>query len=350
MVYAPAVERAANDPSTDKYDLAMRMLSFPNSPGHSPPSWIPRDLASFASLHADIRNGFENSKTLVNELADDEIFEDVLDSLKNDPSGPQVDIRKEVVSNLGEHLMLMSDYQLPIAPDSERLLVAIELTDVEPVKRAIDKTMENDPNAKRRVIGEHLVWEIVDEETELPEFEFEFGFDAIEVPEDKGKNKKEKRALPNAAVTVAHGHLLVGTHVDFIIKVLEEAEQRQTLAGCVDYKIVQQALEKLGAESDAARTFSRTDEEFRGTYELLKQGKMPESKTMLGRILNVIFDDGDDDTVRQQQLDGSKLPDYQIVRRYLGPAGIYATSLDDGWMVTGCFLNSDTLQVVLKTK
>ncbi len=346
MVYAPAVERAADDPNQDKYDLAMRMLNFPNGGEHQPPAWIPRNLATFVSLNADIINGFEYSKSLVNALADDEIFEDVLESLEKDPNGPRVNIRKEVVANLGQHVMVLSNYQTPITTDSERLLFCIELTNVEPVRDALDKVMANDPNARKRTVGDHVVWEIVDEEVEIPEFELEFGFDEIEVPEDE--LTEEEKKLPNAAATVAHGHLLVGSHLDFVVKVLEEAENRNTLAGSVDYQIVQRALTQLGAESDSLRTFSRTDEEFRSTYELLRQGKMPESKSMMGRLLNLVFDDGDDETVRQQQLDGSKLPEFQVVRRYLGPAGIYVRSLEDGWMATGTFLSREQLQVVLK--
>ncbi|MDH3719786.1 MAG: hypothetical protein OES79_16820, partial [Planctomycetota bacterium] len=220
------------------------------------------------------------------------------------------------------------------------------LTKIEPVRDALNKVMQNDPNARKRTVGEHVVWEIVDEEVEIPEFELEFGFDEIEVPEDEQAG--EEKQLPNAAATVAHGHLLIGSHLDFVVKVLEDAENRNTLAGSVDYQIVQRALKDLGAESDSARTFSRTDEEFRSTYELLRQGKMPESESIMGRLLNVIFDDGDDETIREQQLDGSKLPEFQVVRRYLGPAGIYVRSLEDGWMATGCFLSREHLQVVLK--
>ena len=347
MVYAPAVERASDD-NPDKYDLAMRMLSFPNGDTHEPPNWIPRGLATFASLNADIINGFEHSKTLVNRIADDEIFEDVLESLKIDPAGPQVDVRKEIVANAGEHVMVLSNYQVPITTDSERLLVCISLTNVEPVRQALNKIMENDPNARKHTIGKDkmVVWEIVDEEVELPEFELELGFEETdEIAGDQAKDEK----LPNSAAAVAHGHLIVGSHLDFLVKVLEEAENRNSLVGSVDYQIVQAALAKMGAESDAVRTFSRTDEEFRSTYELLRQGKMPEGKSMMAKMLNMILDDGDDETIREQQLDGSKLPEFQVVRRYLGPAGNYVRSLEDGWLASGCILSSEQLQVVLKS-
>ena len=76
---------------------------------------------------------------------------------------------------------------------------------------------------------------------------------------------------------------------------------------------------------------------------------MPESKTLVGRILNGILDeDTDDEELREQQLDAQQLPEYQMVRRYLGPAGMFAVSHEDGWSITGCFLSKETLQVVLK--
>lgn len=348
MIYAPAVQRAAGDPNTDKYDLAARLLNFPNSDAqsHQPPSWIPRNLAAFVSLNMDMRNGFEYSKTLVDELAGDEIFEDVLDSLKNDPKGPRVDVRKEVVANLGEHIMVLSSYELPININSERTLIAFELTDVEPVRLAVDKTMKNDEQAVKTEVDGNVVWEIVEKPIETGEIEIE-GLKEFEIDDEAEKNQKK---LPTSAVTVAHGHLIISSHREFIEKVLKEADRRQTLSGSVDYQIVKAALARLGGTADAVQTFSRTDEEFRGTYELLKQGKMPESKSVMGHVLNAILDeDVDDEQLREQLLDGKKLPEYQMVRRYLGPAGMYVVSLEDGWQVTGCFLSKENLQVVLKS-
>ena len=347
MVFAPALEREPGNSNTDKYDLAMRMLNFPNSDSasHQPPKWIPRNLAAYINLNMDLVNAFSYSKTLVNALADDEIFDDVIDSLKSDPAGPQVDVRKDVVANLGENISVLSDYQLPIQADSERILIAVELTNVDPVRRAVDQTMRNDPNAQKRMVGDIVVWEIVEEEIEEPELEIELGFDDFEVEEEE----ETVQSLPTSAVTVAHGRLILSSHFDFIKRVLTDSNHRETLAGSMDYQTVSATLSRLGASSTSIQTFSRTDEEFRGTYELLKQGKMPESKTLVGRVLNAILDeDTDDEELREQKLDAQQLPEYQMVRRYLGPAGMFVVSHEDGWSITGCFLSKETLQVVLK--
>ena len=62
---------------------------------------------------------------------------------------------------------------------------------------------------------------------------------------------------------------------------------------------------------------------------------MPESETMVGRVLNTIFGAGKKGVIRKAEVDGSKLPDYDYVRRYLGPAGVEVTSEPTGWFVKG---------------
>ena len=99
------------------------------------------------------------------------------------------------------------------------------------------------------------------------------------------------------------------------------------------------ALDKLGAGNDCVRLFSRTDEAYRATYELVRQGKMPEAETLFGKLLNRLFEPEEEGVVREQYIDGSKLPEYDAARRYLGPAGFFVRSEDNGWSITGCLMN-----------
>jgi hypothetical protein len=71
---------------------------------------------------------------------------------------------------------------------------------------------------------------------------------------------------------------------------------------------------------------------------MLRQGSMPKSKSLTGQLLNGILGDGKPGTVRTQRLDGSTLPDFEMVRRYFGTVGVGMQSLPDGWYVTGVSL------------
>ena len=90
--------------------------------------------------------------------------------------------------------------------------------------------------------------------------------------------------------------------------------------------------------------FGRIDEEVRPTFELIRQGKMPESKTMLGKLLNNMLTteaERKEGILRKQRVDGSSLPSFEAVRRYFGPPGHVVRSDKDGWFVTGAVLNKE---------
>jgi len=137
---------------------------------------------------------------------------------------------------------------------------------------------------------------------------------------------------------VANGQLLIASHYDFLTKILKQVDERETLAKSIEFQIIQKTFAKFGVPQKAAQNFGRTDEQVRPTYELIRQGKMPESETMLGRLLNTLFGAGRKGVIRKQEIDGKAMPDYEFVRRFLGPAGMHAISEPDGWFLKGFLL------------
>jgi hypothetical protein len=343
-VYAPPIAEA----KADRYLLAMRMLSFFNDMNLDPPAWVHTELATFTRLKLDISKTFESAKTLVNAVADSEVFEDVLDSLKTAPDGPKIDIREHVIKRLGGDVIILSDYELPITVTSERLLFAIETNDAEALAATVAKAMKADDQAHRREfkVGDktYIIWEMVEhdpEDSAAPVVELG-GIPGLPGVDEDEEDDEEEPLLPNKAVTVAHGRLMIASHIQFLHKVLENAESRAHLADSVDFKLVATELERIGGKKMFVRNFSRTDEEYRPTYELIKQGQMPQSKTMLGMMLNRwLAADLEEGEVRAQQIDGSKLPDFEICRRYLGPAGMLGIAEDNGWYIAGFVLSKE---------
>lgn len=274
------------------------------------------------------------------------LWEDVLEGLKHDPQGPQLDMEKELVHHLGLRVSVLSDFQLPITPASERLLFAIEAKDSAKVAKAIAKSMADDPGARPLKIGQYEVWEMVEEDepvdVRLPRVPLE-SLPPLKRPlkpelDDDREEEEPTPLLPHAAVTVAHGHLLIASHLDFLKKILQPDDSFRPLSNDIDYRVVRATIDAMGAESQFARVFARTDEDYRTTYELIRQGKMPQSETLLGRLLNTLFDTGRRHEPREQQIDGSNLPDFEVVRRYLGPAGAVFTNEPKGWFIKGVWL------------
>ena len=338
------------------YQKAMKMLVLPNKADFTPQPWVPRDIATYTTLYFDIGNAFDNFGSIFDEMfgqGETGVWDEVKQSLKEDPSGPQIDLREDLIKHLGQRVSILTDYQLPITTSSERLLFAIEATNPKAVAAGIEKLMKNDPTAKRREVNGHVIWEVVEDESPMPEApEISFGDVPAVAPahppkkkkkakNDEEEDDKEQRLLPHAALTVWQGNLLVASHIDFMLKVVAPAEKSELLKDDVDFQLIDEDLTKTGTKERCVRAFSRTDEEYRPTYELVRQNKMPESEGMMARVLNGLFGEGKKG-VRAQRIDGSQLPEYQIVRRYLGPAGLQASSEPDGWYLKGFTLSKET--------
>lgn len=328
------------------YDLAMRMLDFPSS-AHAdelaPQPWVMSDLATHLSGNWKMKEAFDYSETLVDAIAGDKgVFKEIWLSLKTDPNGPKIDIYKGLIDHLGTQAKLISDVRLPVGLQSERMMGMIELKDAAIVARTVEQAFKNDPQAKKRIFRGHAIWEISQEEVvaEGSELMIEGGFVSSEdatAQQQQAANDK----LPNMAVTVCHDHLVIATHIDFIEDLITKANDPAPLATSSDFQRVQEALVKLGAKNDSFRFFTRTDKSFEATYELLRQGKLPQAETMLARLLNAFLAPEEEGVMRKQEIDGSKLPEFDAVKKYLGPGGIYAQTEPTGWWVVGCFLKKE---------
>jgi hypothetical protein len=331
------------------YEKSMKMAKLPNAAQFALQSWVPRDIATYTTFHIDILNAFDNFGPLFDYFVgqgEEGVWErDVLPKLET-PEGPHINLRKELIQHLGQRVSILTDYQLPINTASERLLVAVEVKDMEAVTKAVEKLFRGDKTVARRDIKGQIIWELIGEQTPEPTIpKIEFGEGPSVAPAHPLKKKKkaddeegdedeeQPHLLPHRAVTVWEGQLMIASHIDFLLKVIVPAKKPDLLKDDVDYKLVDEEIAKLDPKK-CVRFFSRTDEEYRPTYELVRQNKMPESESLFAKLLNNMFGEATKGP-RKQRIDGHQLPDYQVVRRYLGPAGLQATSEDQGWFLKG---------------
>ena len=328
------------------YEKSMKMLKFVNGKDYAPQAWVPRDVATYSSVYFDIMNAFDNFGPMFDELygaGEEGYWKDALRGLEEDPSGPQINLREELIEYFGTRISLVTDYELPITTGSERVVVAIESKNDEALAKGIRKVISNEPDWKERDIDGLIVWEKVEEKPqEMGDIDISFGADEATTPPPTKKTSKREEGpqplFPHAAITVTRGQFFLASHLDFLQKVLKDHEKGKLLIDDPDYQIVKKAIDALPLQDKCARFYSRTDEEFRPTYELIRQNKMPESETMLGRLLNALFGDQENakkHVTREARLDGSKLPEYDSVRKYFNPAGFQATAEDDGWFLKG---------------
>jgi len=346
LVYAPPLP--GREPfATDRFDLAARMLHFPNAERIEPPRWVPRDVSSWVAMQWDIANAFASAEPLVDDIVGEKgVFDDVIASLKEDPDGPQIDVEKDLVASLGTRVSVLGDYTTPIDVDSERLVIAIEAKDAEKVAATVAKSMATDPDMHKLESDGHVIWEMIDRSAAIPKLEVETPGGAIAHADDesdphhhrKRLREREEKLLPHSAVTVAHGHLLIASHRDFLERVLAASAGEGGLATAADYAVVTGEMKKLFPGPSALRSFGRADESVRPAYEMLRKGEMPKSKSVMGQLLNAALGDGKDGSVRTQKIDGSTLPDFELIRKYFGTVGMGVESVTEGWYLAGLAL------------
>lgn len=331
------------------WEKSMKLLALRNAEDFAPQAWVPREIATYATVYFDIVAAFDNFGPLYGEVSglnDEKAWAEAVEGLAIDTTGPRVHLRNDLCAYLGPRITIISDYQVPITPNSERLLFAIETSNEKSVAKAIEKLMKAEEGVKRREIDGLVVWEMTpptdDAGQEIPVVSLPtIGGPGLELPGEAPKPEEEEqqvKLLPHAAVTVAHGHLFCASHIDFLIKVLNTAKQPQPLQRDPAYQAVEEMINSFEFKSMCARTFSFTDEEVRPTYELIRMNKLPESETMLARAINTFSPDAKRGQIRKAKIDGRELPEYDVVRRHLGPAGMAAACEDEGWFIKGCLL------------
>ena len=347
FVYAPAVNRMAKDPTTvarlkiekkmseipegvtyagpenNKYLLGARMMHFFNGAKLKTLDWVPDDVASQMAFHWHMQRAFKYSETLVNAYSDDvknqEVWWGTIDSIRDDDDGPKTDIRKDIVMQMGTRATNITQYVQPIDVDSEESAVAMEITgDADTVSAALDKMMANDSDAKKRTVSERTIWEIV--------------------PPPPAAVGAAEESQP-ASYMVAYGHLFRATHAG-ILKRLATMPAKQ-LSAAKDLAEVNAALDELSGGKESFRYFDRLDQSQELNWELIRQGKFPQSNSMLADMAarSQGFDPADPETKeRDQQIDGTNLPEFEFAKPFLGPSGFYVETVDDGWLVTGAVL------------
>jgi hypothetical protein len=348
LVYAPPLP--GRDPeSAERFDLAARMLRFPNAAGVAPAAWVPREASGWAAMQWDVKTAFGSAESLVDEIVGDKgVFDDVIASLKEDPDGPQIDVENDLVACLGKQVSVITDHVDPIDTDCERIVIAMEAADEARVAATVAKVMDADSDMRKIEIAGHQAWELIDHSMEIPKLEVETPGGAVAHADHDSNDEahrrrqrlreKEGRLLPHSTVTVANGHLLIASHRDILERMLSAADGAASLAAAPDFAAVQVELGKFVSASTAARGFGREEAVVRPTYELLRQGAMPKSQSLLGQMLNDALGDGKPGTVREQKIDGSTLPEFDVVRRYFGTNGLAMETLSQGWYIVGLAL------------
>ena len=333
-------------PTTDKpskYENAARMLQFVNTPLATIPTWVDENIATVTRINVRIEEAFWAAESLVNDALDDELFREVIDGIRDDEDGPQIDIENNVLPNLDDHVLMLTDNTQPAEVDSERLLVAIRIKDGKVIRDSIRKAMEAEPDANKMAGPNGVeIWRV-----QKGEAEDDFGADLFDDFEDVDDD--DLQAAPPlldhwAIALVEKGpnsdspYLMFSSHPDLLVATAKRIMEGAP-AGLAKVPRVQQVLDsmqKLGADSTAYNRIARMKLSLRAKYQLLRKGKLKDSDSIVASLMRRVVEKQDDG--QPDPLNARKLPPLKDIEQYMPEYGSFFETTEDGWALTGFFL------------
>jgi hypothetical protein len=339
-ILAPPVTK---EPS--KYELAARMLQFENRPLAKIPAWVHSDAASFSRINLRFEEVFWASETLLNEAFGDDIFQDIIEGIRDDEDGPQIDIAKNVLPNLDDQMILITDNTLPADLNSERMLIAIRVTDAKAIGNAISKAMEVEPDASiMNVVPGVEIWRV---QRGAGEDEFDedlFGDLGIGLGEEE--IEETPPLLDHWAIAVIDKgpaseapYLMFSNDPDMLVETVNRIRMgaSEGLAEQPQVKAIFSSLKDLGCTAPSIDGVVRTKLSLRAKYNLLREGKLKDSDSVLASFYRRFLEDEDADS--GEPINAIDLPPLSVIEKHLPNGGGYSETTEDGWSLTGFLLN-----------
>lgn len=330
----------------------VKILTFPNVDDFAVPSWLSTGSASVTAFSWDLREAFPRFKYIVDGYVNSPgTFDSMIDGIKTDIQGPQIDIVKEVLPLLSSQFFIVTEVTEPITPDSKRSLVAVKLNDPEgKFAEIVDRYGSNEPQGQPLDVPDtkYRIWSFLNETDEVEvELDFAAGTKKSTPPKEQAKEDAEDESddseeplLEQWAISVVDGYFLFASDAELLLETIERVKSNdQSLFKEPDVARANDVIQRLlGEDSHSLMQIDRTDKSFEMQYELFREGQLSSSRSVAAAILDRILDPKKKNKDKQQKISGNALPSFSEIRSYFMPAGTVSTSSDEGWLIQSVIL------------
>lgn len=314
---------------------SVQILDFPNQNALVPPAWISAGSASVMGFSWNFTEAFPKLRGIVDAYIGDAQFDEILEQIKNDPQGPQIDIRKEILPHIGQEFFTVTEIIEPITPDSKRSLICIKLNDPEnKLYGVLNRYSKSEPGSSIEDVGDYRIWKFSNEEEDEEVIEFNN-------PGSKNENEEEeeKPLLNKWGVSIVNGYFVFASNPDSLVQVIENAKNESIHGDFEKIESVQavRAMQTklLSAEGYSFSEIDLADRSAEMQYELFRQGILPQSRSLMAIIAERILKT---DKSKPQEFQGNKLPPYEQVKHFFTPRGLVVRSEKDGWGIDAFIL------------
>jgi hypothetical protein len=324
---------------------SVRILDFPNMADKNVPAWAGPNTASYLATAWNAKEAFWKAEGIVGEIAGDkDTFKIVIDGIETDPKGPQIDIRNDILPYVTNEIYALSDCIEPITPDSRRSLIAIRITDSDKLTSVLDRIMKVEPDATPVDFEQNRIWVVArEEEADLASFGIDDDLNSFD--ESGDEEEEEQPWLNNWAIAIHGDFLMFSSHAEMIKDAIKAKPGTSPLVEQLDFARAQSKIESMSkGRPNCFWNIDRADLSFQMQYELFRQDKLPQSRSMLASIMDRILRPKKEMKEEVQQVKGDLLPPFEEIRKYLLPGGSVIETQADGWSIQSFVLGVDLAQ------
>ncbi|MGH7200200.1 MAG: DUF3352 domain-containing protein [Planctomycetaceae bacterium] len=299
----------AFDLATERYDVVNRTFIYVEPPAkgvlelarfpaveQSPPDWAPADAPSYLQVNWDVQSAWAGLEKIVDSFQGMGAFQRIIDRAAQNENGPKVHPKKDVLDQLTGTVHVLTrppeeegDAAQPPQPD---YLVALDLKDAQKIRDVLSRVAEapNVPVEAREFQGETI----------------------YEIPTDP-KNPAVGNAL---SLAVGQGQLLLSNDVTMIEGILRDDGDRKPLAETQEYRRIAEQF----PEETSLIGYQRQDTQIKLLYNMLRSGRTE---------------------LEIEGIDFTKLPEFEVIEKYLPPTGAYAVPDEHGALYVTFSLRKD---------
>ena len=325
------------------YKDSMRMFSFvPGAP--SPiPGWIDGTALHYSYWFWNFPVAVEGLASWGDELSGGEDakgnFEDILGSLKSDPNGPQVDLRKEVFANLGPRVAETIDEKGVANADNPRgkrfvqqMQIAAGKTAI--LEKAFDKLFAENiklGECKKVLIDGQPAWQALKQKglfdsTATPD-EQEPGL-APEDDDDEAKSNRKKASAQLRFLVIGKTDLFVSSDLPLLTACLQNKPAAAGMAKDPRYVAISKRLAKWEGPESSMRWFGQFQKVLEPGYNEVKQGRVTATSSMQARLWQLLIFGTPESRAGQPV---AKLPPYAAVEATMAPGGVHLSTSPTGF-------------------
>lgn len=323
-----------------KLTKAARMLQAKNSLRLPIPPWPTSDTGAFYRFNWELESAFWAAESLVNDALGEDLFRPMIEGIRDDPEGPQIDVAKDFLPNLENEVILITDNTMPAGPESDRMLVALRIKNSDVVAKVVQKAMEVEPDATKLDVQEFDVWRVERGEGDSDDIDEQLaalGFD------DEVEDDQAPPLLNHWAIAVIKGqtqgnadYLMFSSHSELLVKLGQRVRAGAIADGVAATErtnAVVKAIDDLGAAQVTIDGVMHPSISLRARYELLRKGELKDSDSLIANLLKRIVEQ--DEEGQPDPIQAGKLPPFDTIKQFFTSGGAFWENTEDGWAMTG---------------